>query len=68
VAAHCTCNVDVEKSLRNRGSRCMEDPYTLRIGTPTALVTADLDTLTILHTHMLCIHPKNVSQRSSALA
>eukprot|EP01047_Picozoa_sp_COSAG01_P060198 COSAG01_NODE_7343_length_3242_cov_19.776010_1_plen_53_part_00 len=33
-----------------------------------ALVTADLDTLTILHTHTLCIHPKNVLQRSSALA
>ena len=33
-----------------------------------AIVTADLDTMTIIHTHTLCIHPKNVPHRSSALA
>ena len=33
-----------------------------------ALVTADLDTMTIIHTHTPCIHPKNVPHRSSALA
>jgi hypothetical protein len=32
------------------------------------LVTADLDALTVIHTHTLRIHPKNVPQRSSALA
>jgi hypothetical protein len=30
-----------------------------------ALVTADLDTLTTIHTHTLCIRPKNVPRRSS---